>query len=167
MGVGAVSFAQIVKACEPVFAAGIGLLVPPVDIKPAVAYVMLIIIVSGVGLACVKEGKGVDINMTALMFASMANLAAGFKGKLGAGAVKDLKKDKSKNMDAANVYAVMNILSFLWTVPVVIVEELPTLSVEWEKAVANVGAQEVSFGGGREWRGKAYDGNIPNVSLYL
>ncbi|GMH76670.1 hypothetical protein TrRE_jg2436, partial [Triparma retinervis] len=73
----------------------------------------------------------------------MANLAAGFKGKLGAGAVKALKTDKSKNMDAANVYAVMNILSFLWTVPVVLVEELPTLSYEWEKAVANVGAQEL------------------------
>ncbi|GMI28596.1 hypothetical protein TrCOL_g4227, partial [Triparma columacea] len=143
MGVGAVSFAQIVKACEPVFAAIIGLLVPPVDIKPAVAYMMLVIIVGGVGLACVKEGKGVDINMTALMFASLANMAAGFKGKLGAGAVKSLKADKSKNMDAANVYAVMNILSFLWTVPVVIVEELPTLSVEWEKAVATVGAQEL------------------------
>lgn len=28
MGVGAVSFAQIVKACEPVFAAVIGLLIP-------------------------------------------------------------------------------------------------------------------------------------------
>merc|ERR1712194_938713 len=42
MGVGAVSFAQIVKACEPVFAAVIGILVPPMDIKPLLAYAMLI-----------------------------------------------------------------------------------------------------------------------------
>ena len=143
MGVGAVSFAQIVKACEPVFAAVIGLLVPPVDIKPPLAYAMLLVIVGGVGLACVKEGKGIDINMTALMFASIANVAAAFKGKLGAQSVKDLKSDKSKNMDAANVYAVMNILSFLWTVPMVVYEELPTLSQEWEKAVAANGAQHV------------------------
>ena len=34
MGVGAVSFAQIVKASEPVFAAVVGLVVPPADVKP-------------------------------------------------------------------------------------------------------------------------------------
>lgn len=56
--VGAVSFQQIVKACEPVFAAAVGALIPPADIKPALAYVMLLVIVGGVGLACVKEGKG-------------------------------------------------------------------------------------------------------------
>jgi solute carrier family 35 protein E1 len=43
--VGAVSFAQIVKACEPVFAAAVGVLVPPMDIKPVLAYCMLIPIV--------------------------------------------------------------------------------------------------------------------------
>ena len=58
--VGAVSFAQIVKACEPAFAAVVGVLIPPVDIKPFLAYCMLIPIVGGVGLACVKEGKGVE-----------------------------------------------------------------------------------------------------------
>jgi solute carrier family 35 protein E1 len=49
MGVGAVSFAQIIKACEPVFAAIIGLLVPPIDIKPIPAYLMLLVICGGVG----------------------------------------------------------------------------------------------------------------------
>ena len=34
MGVGAVSFAQIVKASEPVFAAVVGLAIPPADVKP-------------------------------------------------------------------------------------------------------------------------------------
>lgn len=63
LGGGSVSFAQIVKACEPVFAAIIALIVPPVEVKPALAYMMLLVIVGGVGLACVKEGKGVEINM--------------------------------------------------------------------------------------------------------
>jgi len=145
MGVGAVSFAQIVKSCEPVFAAIIGFLVPPRDVKPPLAYAMLLVIVGGVTLACVKEGKGIDINMTAFLWASLANLAASFKGKIGKDVTGSLKKDSSKNMDAANVYAVMNILSFLWTCPAVIVSELPTLRHEWEVAVAAHGAYPLIF----------------------
>ncbi len=38
MGVGAVSFAQIVKACEPVFAAVVGLLVPPPDVSYSLSF---------------------------------------------------------------------------------------------------------------------------------
>ena len=143
MGVGAVSFAQIVKACEPVFAAVVGLLLPPMDIKPILAYAMLVPIVGGVGIACIKEGKGVDINWTAFMWASIANLAAALKGKLGGSVTHALKGDKSKNMDSANVYAVMNIISFLFTVPMVLVAEMSTLPEEWDKAVAANGAQAV------------------------
>jgi len=143
MGVGAVSFAQIVKACEPVFAAVVGLLLPPADIKPMLAYAMLIPIVGGVGLACVKEGKGIDINVEAFMYASIANLAAAFKGKVGGSVVKSLKGDSSKNMDSANVYAVMNIISFLFTVPMIVVTELPTLKDEWNHAVEEHGSQAV------------------------
>lgn len=131
--VGAVSFQQIVKACEPVFAAVVGFLVPPPDVKPPLAYVMLLLIVGGVGLACVKEGKGVDINMEAFMYASMANAAAAFKGKLGTSVTKNLKSDKAKNMDASNVYAVMNIISFACTIPFVVINELSTLSDEITK----------------------------------
>lgn len=141
MGVGAVSFAQIVKACEPVFAAIIGIIMPPMDIKPTLAYAMLLPIVGGVGLACIKEGKGVDINYTAFMWASMANLAAAIKGKRGGSVTKALKGDKSKNMDSANVYAVMNIISFLFTVPMVVIAEMSTLQEEWDKATAEHGAQ--------------------------
>eukprot|EP00934_Nitzschia_sp_Nitz4_P000354 Nitzschia sp. Nitz4//scaffold4_size323378//130710//133639//NITZ4_000653-RA/size323378-processed-gene-0.95-mRNA-1//1//CDS//3329553378//354//frame0 len=143
--VGAVSFAQIVKACEPVFAAAVGLLIPPMDVKPILAYLMLVPIVGGVGIACVKEGKGVDINVEAFLFASMANAAAALKGKLGSSVTKALKADPSKNMDAANVYAVMNIISFLCSVPFVVVQELPTLGGEWNKAVEEHGLQDLMY----------------------
>jgi len=139
--VGAVSFQQIVKACEPVFAAVVGFVIPPADIKPPLAYVMLMVIVGGVGLACVKEGKGVDINMEAFLWASMANAAAALKGKFGSSVTKALKSDPNKNMDAANVYAVMNIISFLCTIPMVVISELPTLKEEWDKAVDANGLQ--------------------------
>lgn len=141
MGVGAVSFAQIVKACEPVFAAVVALIIPPMDVKPVMAYVMLIPIIGGVGLACVKEGKGIDINVTAFMYASGANAAAALKGKLGGSVTKALKGNKEKNMDSANVYAVVNIISFLCTVPMVVVAEMSTLKEEWDHAVAEHGAQ--------------------------
>lgn len=143
MGMGAVSFAQIVKACEPVFAAVIGLLLPPVDIKPPLAYAMLIPIVGGVGLACIKEGKGVEINVGAFTYASAANLAAAFKGKIGGSVVKSLKGDQTKNMDSANVYGVMNILSFIFTVPMVIAFEMQSLPEEWAKAVEEHGSTAV------------------------
>jgi len=145
MGAGAVSFTQIVKACEPVFAAVIGLIVPPVDFKPPLAYAMLLVICGGVGLACVKQGAGIEINVVAFQWASVANVCAAFKGKWGHSVTGALKADKSKNMDAANVYAVMNALSFMWTVPLVVYSELPTLGAEWEKAVAAVGAQDLIF----------------------
>ena len=138
--VGAVSFAQIVKACEPVFAAVVGVLLPPMDLKPVLAYLMLIPIVGGVGLACVKEGKGVDINVEAFLYASMANAAAALKGKLGSSVTKSLKSDAAKNMDAANVYAVMNIISFVCTIPFVVVAELSTLTKVWNEAAAKHGS---------------------------
>jgi len=143
MGMGAVSFAQIVKACEPVFAAVVGILLPPVDVKPLLAYGMLLPIVGGVGLACVKEGKGVDINVGAFAYASLANAAASLKGKLGGSVTKALKADVSKNMDSANVYAVMNIISFLFTVPMVVVAEGATLADTWQHAVEEHGAQAI------------------------
>ena len=104
---------------------------------------MLIPIVGGVGLACVKEGKGIDINVVAFVYASIANVASAFKGKLGGSVTKALKGDKDKNMDSANVYAVMNIISFLFTVPMVVVSELSTLKDEWNHAAEEHGAQAV------------------------
>jgi solute carrier family 35, member E1 len=141
--VGAVSFAQIVKACEPVFAAVVGLLVPPMDLKPTLAYIMLIPIVGGVGIACIKEGKGIEINYQAFLYASLANAAAALKGKLGSSVTKSLESDASKNMDAANVYAVMNIISFVFTIPFVVLTELPTIQQTWDEAVAVHGSTEI------------------------
>jgi hypothetical protein len=43
----------------------VALAVPPIETKPFLAYLMLLVIVGGVGLACVKEGK---------VFASLTSL---------------------------------------------------------------------------------------------
>ena len=118
-------------------------MLPPVDVKPLLAYAMLLPIVGGVGLACVKEGKAVDINVQAFLFASMANAAAAVKGKVGSSVTKALKGNPSKNMDAANVYAVMNIISFCCSVPFVVVQELPTLGKVWSEAYEEHGTDLV------------------------
>lgn len=49
-----------------------------IQIKSAAAYSMLMMIVGGVGLACVKEGKGVEINMMA--FGVYANVCGDMSG---------------------------------------------------------------------------------------
>jgi solute carrier family 35 protein E1 len=135
MGAGAVSFAQIVKAAEPVYVALLCLFIRPIEIKSFLSYSMLMMIVGGVGLACVKEGKGVDINMAAFGWASFANLAAALKGKLGKDVSHALKAQvATNNMTVANTYAVMNILSATWTLFVVLMTEASTISKEWDHA---------------------------------
>lgn len=141
--VGAVSFAQIVKACEPVFAAVVGVLIAPIDIKPKLAYAMLVPIVCGVGLACVKPGVGISLNVTAFMYASLANASAALKGKLGTSVTHDLKSNAEKNMDATNVYAVTNIISFICTIPFVVINELPHLADTWAAAREESSAEAI------------------------
>jgi len=78
----------------------------------------------------------VEINMAAFGWASVANLAAALKGKLGKDVTHKLKADKAKNnMDSANAYAVMNILSALWTFGVVACTELMTIKDTWDHAI--------------------------------
>ena len=139
-----VTLAGFAFLIESVFAAAVGVMVPPMEVKPFLAYLMLIPIVGGVGIACIKEGKGVEINYLAFLYASLANAAAALKGKLGSSVTKSLKSDPAKNMDAANVYAVMNIISFVFTIPFVVFTELSTLSKTWDESVAVYGGTEIA-----------------------
>merc|ERR1712216_1060122 len=144
MGAGAVSFAQIVKAAEPVYVAILCLFIKPIEIKSALSYTMLATIVGGVGLACVKEGKGVEVNGQAFFWASFANLAAALKGKLGKDVSHHLKSlQASNNMNVANSYAVMNMLSACWTLAVVLLTEASTIQAEWAHATKKVAGSEI------------------------
>jgi solute carrier family 35 protein E1 len=48
-----------------VYVALLCLFIKPIEIKSPLAYAMLMMIVGGVGLACVKEGKGIEVNVAA------------------------------------------------------------------------------------------------------
>lgn len=76
LGAGAVSFAQIVKASEPAFAAVLGTLFYGAQISLA-KWLCLIPVIGGVCLASVKE---LDFAWSALAAAGIANIFAAIKG---------------------------------------------------------------------------------------
>jgi len=107
---GAVSVAQIVKSAEPVFASLVSAIHAPPEYKPCVAYGMLVPIVMGVALATYQGG---GMHSTTVAWASLSNLAGAIKSKLG----KTVTHKLHAEMDARNVYAILNVLSFVLVVP--------------------------------------------------
>jgi len=112
LSAGAVSFGQIVKAGEPVFAAATNALLLK-DIDHPLVYAALIPIIGGVGLASLKE---LSFTWTALIAASAANQAAALKNVVAKGV---MKKSWAKDMGSQNNYAVVTILALLATLPLV------------------------------------------------
>jgi solute carrier family 35, member E1 len=112
LSAGAVSFGQIVKAGEPVFAAATNALLLK-DIDHPIVYLTLLPIIGGVGLASVKE---LSFTWTALIAASAANQAAAFKNVVSKGV---MGKPWAKSLGPQNFYAVVTILALVATLPFV------------------------------------------------
>lgn len=115
---GAVSFAMIVKAAEPAFAAVIGTLMYGKVISQS-KWLCLIPVIGGVCLASVKE---LDFAWSALITASAANLFAAFKGNEN----KKLMETpglKERIGTVGNQFAITTILSFLISLPFMIGKE--------------------------------------------
>jgi len=113
LGAGAVSFGQIVKAAEPVFAAGTNAVLLG-DIDHPLVYASLIPIIGGVGLASLKE---LSFTWTALIAASAANQAAALKNVVSKGV---MSKPWAKALGPQNTYAVVTILALVFTMPFVL-----------------------------------------------
>jgi solute carrier family 35 protein E1 len=114
LGAGAVSFGQIVKAGEPVFAAATNAVLLK-DIDHPLVYAALLPIIAGVGLASLKE---LSFTWTALIAASLANQAAAFKNVVSKGV---MAKPWAKALGPQNTYAVVTILALLFTIPLVLI----------------------------------------------
>jgi len=115
---GAVSFAMIVKAAEPAFAALIGTLLYGKKLSQA-KWLCLIPVIGGVILASVKE---LDFAWSALITASCANLFAAFKGNEN----KKLMETaglKERLGTVGNQFAVTTILAFLISIPFMLAKE--------------------------------------------
>ena len=118
MGMGAVSFAQIVKAAEPAFAAVIATIVYKKKISKA-KWACLPIIIGGVVLASVKE---LDFAWSALISACIANMFAAFKGNENKKLMEtDGLKDRLGSI--GNQFAITSIFAFLFSIPVVAMKE--------------------------------------------
>lgn len=135
LGAGAVSFGQIVKAAEPVFAAATNAIILK-DIDHPLVYCALLPIIGGVGLASLKE---LSFSWTALIAASLANQSAAFKNVVSKGV---MGKDWAKKLGAQNTYAVVTILALLFTLPFVAAFDL--------KDAAAVYAQVMDMGTGKD-----------------
>jgi len=118
MGMGAVSFAQIVKAAEPAFAAVLSQFVYGKPVSKA-KWLCLPIVIGGVILASVKE---LDFAWSALISACIANMFAAFRGNEN----KKLMETpglKERIGSVGNQFALTTILGFLMSIPLVIIQE--------------------------------------------
>ncbi len=117
---GAVSFTQIVKAAEPVFTCGLSLLFLKQAVSLPVA-LSLIPIVLGVAIASVTE-----LSFTWLAFgAAMAsNVAFATRNIF---ARRSLDAPKGENMTPENLFGVLTLLAFAFSVPVALAIEGPKI----------------------------------------
>uniref|UniRef100_A0A7S2ANV1 Sugar phosphate transporter domain-containing protein n=1 Tax=Octactis speculum TaxID=3111310 RepID=A0A7S2ANV1_9STRA len=118
LGAGAVSFAQIVKAAEPVFAAVIGTLVYKSTYSMA-KWLCLVPVIGGVTLASVKE---LDFAWSALFSAATANVFAAFKGNENK-KLMDTEGIKDRIGSIGNQFALTTIFAFLFSIPLMIWRE--------------------------------------------
>ncbi len=121
LGAGAVSFTHIVKAAEPAVSAFLS----AVFLKsylPIPVYLSLIPVMGGVALASATELSFSWLSFIAAMVSNVASASRGIVGK------KTLGKPQGKNMNAANVYAIMTMLSTIMCLPV-------CLAIEWKHII--------------------------------
>lgn len=118
LSAGAVSFGQIVKAAEPVFAAIVGYLVYGKGTSfPKI--VCLFFVVGGVILASVKE---LDFAWSALISAATANLFAAFKGQESK-KLMSTEGLKDRFGSVGNQFAVTKLLAFAISLPLMFAKE--------------------------------------------
>jgi len=121
MGLGSVSFVNVVKALEPIFTAFIGVAVTSVALPWQVAASM-IPVCAGVGLASVSE---LSFTWGCFGCAMLSNLVYATRAVLSKIAMDS--SDKGENMDSANTFAVVTLISCLYTLPIALVLEGPKL----------------------------------------
>lgn len=118
MGMGAVSFAQIVKAAEPAFAAVLSQFVYGKKVSKA-KWLCLPIVIGGVILASVKE---LDFAWSALISACIANMFAAVRGNENK-KLMETEGLKERIGSVGNQFALTTILGFLMSIPLIIAKE--------------------------------------------
>jgi len=128
LGAGAVSFGQILKACEPAFSA-VNEIIFLGEVQAWQVYLTLIPIIGGVAFASLKE---LSFSWLAVIAAMLANESAALKAVFGKSV---MKQPWAKAMGPANQYGVVNLISVLCTLPVVLGLEVPKMQQSWDSAL--------------------------------
>merc|ERR1719478_761967 len=133
LGAGAVSFAQTVKAAEPVFTCVLSYIVLGTVFKWQV-YATLLPIIGGVSLASLKE---LSFTWKALYGALASNIAFASRAVL---SKATMDKPAGENMNAPNLYGVLTIIAFFLSLPFALYYEGGQFAAAWAKSTAVVGA---------------------------
>jgi solute carrier family 35 protein E1 len=117
LGAGAVSFAHIVKASEPVVTCGLNALLLG-QILPLPVYLTLLPIIGGVAIASMKE---LSFTVLALASAMLSNVSSAARGVL---SKKTMSGQKiGENLDPQNLYAVLTAMSTCILIPLTLAVE--------------------------------------------
>jgi len=133
LGAGAVSFAQTVKAAEPVFTCLLSYLILGSVLKWQV-YATLLPIIGGVSLASLKE---LSFTYKALWGALTSNVAFASRAVL---SKATMQKPVGENMGPANLYGMLTIIATVLTLPFAFYFEGPSFLAAWKKSTAVVGS---------------------------
>jgi len=130
LGAGAVSFAHIVKASEPVVTCGLNYLFLG-EVLPLPVYLTLLPIIGGVAIASMKE---LSFTFLALASAMLSNVSSSARGVLSKKTMSG--KKIGENMDAQNLYAVLTAMSTCILVPAMLALEGTGMFTAFNKVVA-------------------------------
>lgn len=111
LGAGAVSFAHIVKASEPVVTCALNAILLG-QVLPLKVYMTLLPIIGGVAIASMKE---LSFTILALASAMLSNVSSAARGVLSKKTMSG--KKIGENLDAQNLYAVLTAMSTLVLLP--------------------------------------------------
>jgi solute carrier family 35 protein E1 len=117
LGAGAVSFAHIVKASEPVVTCLMNYLFLG-QVLPLPVYLTLLPIIGGVAIASMKE---LSFTVLALASAMLSNVSSSARGVLSKKTMSG--KPIGENLDAQNLYAVLTAMSTCVLIPLMLMVE--------------------------------------------
>jgi solute carrier family 35 protein E1 len=129
LGAGAVSFAHIVKASEPVVTCLMNYLLLG-QVLPLSVYMTLIPIIGGVAIASMKE---LSFTWLALASAMLSNVSSAARGVLSKKTMSG--KKIGENMDAQNLYAVLTAMSTVILIPMMLAMEGTGMFSAFDKVV--------------------------------
>eukprot|EP00540_Astrosyne_radiata_P017412 CAMPEP_0116845746 /NCGR_PEP_ID=MMETSP0418-20121206/13448_1 /TAXON_ID=1158023 /ORGANISM="Astrosyne radiata, Strain 13vi08-1A" /LENGTH=357 /DNA_ID=CAMNT_0004476911 /DNA_START=45 /DNA_END=1118 /DNA_ORIENTATION=+ len=139
LGAASVSFTHLVKALEPFFSALVSALVLQKWMKPQV-YASLIPVVAGVGYACLKERSFSWIAFSTAMGSNAAFALRAVRSK------SYLSNSLQKNMTSANLFGLVTIMAFVFSIPIALALEGTSFLSLWSRATETVPAMQLMRG---------------------